>query len=135
MRVVRFPYGRWPRVDNRCHFDAFSSHATTLINYVPLPWNQAEREYVYLFEEIRVIYPIDSSKFIDVAASWMDGWMQGLFLDLWGEKYRDSSYLEDYLFIFFYSAFIIAYFHSQFLHTACKKKGFSHLFDVIFHRL
>lgn len=50
--------------------------------HVPLPWNQAEREYVYLFEEIRVIYPIDSSKFIDVAASWMDGWMQGLFLDL-----------------------------------------------------
>lgn len=40
----------------------------------------AEREYVYLFEEIRVIYPIDSteydlSKFIDVAEiGWMDGW-------------------------------------------------------------
>lgn len=39
-----------------------------------------EREYVYLFEEIRVIYPIDSteydlSKFIDVAEiGWMDGW-------------------------------------------------------------
>lgn len=32
----------------------------------------------------------------------MDGWMEGLFLNLRGEKYRDSSYLKDYLFIFFF---------------------------------
>lgn len=45
----------------------------------------------------------------------MDGWMEGLFLNLRGEKYRDSSYLKDYLFFFFFideCAFIIAHFHS-----------------------
>lgn len=85
-------------------------HATTLINYVPLANERGRRKgntfvrskrfeiFIRRFDGTRL------SKFIDVAGS-MVSWMEGSSFsscDLTQfelEKYRDSSFLPDYLFI------------------------------------